>query len=142
LCGKDHAFMPIVVEVKSAEDYAKWVEGKQKELAAKADDPSKVWTLAESIAKGEKVYQNCAACHQANGKGIPGAFPALDGDKVVLGPKEGQINVLLNGQNGKMPAWKQLSDSEIAAVITYTRNSWSNKTGEVIQPAEVKAQRK
>ena len=90
---------------------------------------------------------NCAACHQANGKGVPGAFPALDGSKVVTGPKDAQIKTVLNGvvKNGQptaMVAWKNtLSDTDIAAVITYTRNSWSNHTGEAIQPAEVKAAR-
>jgi cytochrome c oxidase subunit 2 len=149
LCGKEHAFMPIVVKVVSAEDYTKWVEGKKKEMAALADDPSKVWTIDELKTKGEKIYAaNCAVCHQANGKGVPGAFPALDGSAVVNGAKAAQVNVLLNGQDtpafpGAMPAWKQLSDSDIAAVITYTRNSWSNKAADnIVQPAEVLAARK
>jgi cytochrome c oxidase subunit 2 len=85
--------------------------------------------------RGEKVYvSNCAVCHQPNGKG-GGAFPALDGSKVVNGPKAGQMHILLEGKGG-MPSWKQLSDTELAAVMTFTRNSWSNKTGEVIQPAD------
>ena len=149
LCGKEHAFMPIVVKVVSAEDYTKWVDGKKKEMAALADDPSKVWTIDELKTKGEKIYAaNCAVCHQANGKGVPGAFPSLDGSAVVNGAKAAQVNVLLNGQDtpawpGAMPAWKQLSDSDIAAVITYTRNSWSNKAAEnIVQPAEVLAARK
>lgn len=146
LCGKDHAFMPIVVEVKSEEDYAKWVAAKQKEMSAKADDPTKVWTSADLVARGEKVYAgNCAACHQATGKGITGAFPALDGDNVVLGPKADQIAVLLNGKGAGMPAWKQLSDVEIASVITYTRAAWGNQgkgTDPVIQPADITAARK
>ncbi|MGB3268445.1 MAG: cytochrome c oxidase subunit II, partial [Rhodanobacter sp.] len=88
LCGKDHAFMPIVVNVVSEDDYKKWVDGKKKEMAAKADDPNKVWTIDELSQRGEKVYAaNCVACHQANGKGVPGAFPALDGGPIVLGPK-------------------------------------------------------
>jgi len=149
LCGKEHAFMPIVVRVVSDADYSTWVAGKQKEMAALGDDPSKVWTIDELKTKGEKVYAtNCVACHQANGKGVPGAFAALEGSPVVTGPKAEQINVLLNGKkSGKypseMPAWKQLTDSEIAAVITYTRNSWSNKAAEnIVQPAEVLAARK
>ena len=96
------------------------------------------------LARGEKVYSaNCAACHQASGKG-GGAIKALDGAAVVLdADKTKQIKVLLNGQNnGAMPAWKQLSDTEIAAVITFTKNNWSNKTGQVVQPAEVVAARK
>ena len=146
LCGKEHAFMPIVVDVRSEEDYKKWVDEKKKALAALADDPSKEWTPDELKARGEKVFaSNCAACHQANGKGIPGAFPPLDGDAVVKGPKADQIAVLLNGKNQGMPAWKQLSDVEIASVITYTRNAWSNAgqgTEPVVQPAEIKAARK
>ncbi|MFP3693624.1 c-type cytochrome, partial [Burkholderia sp. SIMBA_048] len=83
---KDHAFMPIVVEVLAQADYDKWVEDQKKKMAANADDPNKEWTEAELVARGEKVFAaNCVACHQANGKGIPGSFPALDGDKVVLG---------------------------------------------------------
>jgi len=145
LCGKEHAFMPIVVIVKTEEDYKKWVDEKQKEMAAKADDPTKVWTIDELKQRGEKVYlANCAACHQPTGKGIPGTFPALDGSPVVNGPKAEQINVVLNGRNGKMPSWKGvLSDTEIAAAITYTRNNWSNKAAEnIVQPAEVLAARK
>ena len=143
LCGKEHAYMPIHVKVLSETDYAQWVDGEKKKLAAKADDPSKVWTLEDLSKRGEKVYAaNCAACHQANGKGA-GAIKAVDGSPVVLDADKGkQIAVLLNGQNnGAMPGWKQLSDTEIAAVITYTKNSWSNKTGQIVQPAEVKAAR-
>jgi cytochrome c oxidase subunit 2 len=144
LCGKEHAFMPIVVKVVSDADYTAWVDAKKKEMAAKADDPSKVWTVDELKQRGESVYTaNCVACHQANGKGVPGAFAALDGSPVVNGAKADQINILLNGKAG-MPAWKAtLSDTEIAAVITYTRNSWSNKAAEnIVQPAEVLAARK
>jgi cytochrome c oxidase subunit 2 len=144
LCGKDHAFMPIVVNVLSEADYRKWADDKKKAMAAMADDPNKTWTIDELKGRGEKVFTaNCAACHQASGKGVPGAFPALDGSKVVNGPKADQINIVLNGRNA-MPAWKSvLSDTDIAAVITYTRNSWSNKASEnIVQPAEVRAARK
>ena len=148
LCGKEHGFMPIVVEVKSTDDYAKWLAEHKKSASAGTDDPNRAWDQKELIARGEKVFgANCAACHQANGKGVPGAFPALDGSKVVTGPKDAQIKTVLNGvvKNGQptaMVAWKNtLSDTDIAAVITYTRNSWSNHTGEAIQPAEVKAAR-
>ncbi len=144
LCGKEHAFMPIVVNVVSDEDYAKWVEGQKKAMAANADDPNKTWTATDLAARGEKIYAaNCVACHQANGKGVPGAFPALDGSQMVNGPQDGQIAILLNGKNG-MPAWKStLSDTEIAAVITYTRNTWSNKAEDnIVQPVEVLAARK
>jgi cytochrome c oxidase subunit 2 len=143
LCGKEHGFMPVVVEVKSKDDYAKWVAEQKQQLAVAADDPNKTWTEAELVAKGATVYAaNCVACHQANGKGVPGAFPALDGSKVVAGPAGAQIELVLNGKQGTaMPAWKQLSDTEIAAVITYTRNSWGNKSGEVL-PAAVQTARK
>jgi cytochrome c oxidase subunit II len=143
LCGKEHAYMPIHVKVLSAEDYSKWVADRQKEMAAKADDPNKVWTQADLLARGEKVYNaNCAACHQPNGKG-GGAVKPLDGSpKVLSEDKAVQIHVLLNGQNNIMPSWKQLSDTEIAAVITFTKNHWSNKTGQTVQPSEVLAARK
>jgi len=140
LCGKDHAFMPIVVQVVSAEDYSQWVSGKKQQMAALADDPNKTWTKPELMARGEKVYQaNCQVCHQASGQGVQGAFPALAGSKVVAS-KGDQIAILLNGKNA-MPTWKALSDVELAAVSTYTKNSWGNSAGEV-QPAEFKAARK
>ena len=144
LCGKEHAYMPIHVKVVSAEDYAKWVDGKKKEMAAKADDPSKVWEQAALVARGEKVYAaNCAVCHKPDGKGA-GPIKALDASALVLSDNHlEQIQVLLNGRMDKgMPAWKQLSDTDIAAVITYTKNSWSNKTGQTVQPAEIVAARK
>jgi cytochrome c oxidase subunit II len=144
LCGKEHAYMPIHVRVVSAEDYAVWVGGEMKKIAAKADDPSKVWAPAEIIARGEKVYaSNCAACHQATGMGA-GPIKALVGSTVVLDADAGkQIDVMLNGQNnGAMPAWKQLSDTDLAAVISFTKNSWTNKTGQVVQPAAITAARK
>jgi len=149
LCGKDHGFMPIVVRVVPQEDYTKWV-GERKALAAKvADDDTKAYTLDELKARGEKVYAaNCVACHQASGKGVPPAFPPLDGSKMVLGPKANQIDTVLNGvvKGGTPTAMaafgKQLNNVELAAVITFTRNNWGNKTGEVIQPADIKARRK
>lgn len=144
LCGKEHAYMPIHVKVLSAQDYTAWVAAEKKKLAAKMDDPSRVWNLDDLVKRGEKVYAaNCAACHQANGKGA-GPIKAVDGSPVVLdADKSKQIAVLLNGQNnGAMPSWKQLSDTDIAAVITYTKNNWSNKTGQIVQPAEVLAARK
>ena len=144
LCGKEHAYMPIHVKVVSQADYTAWVDGKKKAMAALADDPTKQWKLDELLARGEKVYSaNCAACHQATGIGA-GPIKALVGSATVLdGDKAKQIAVLLNGQNnGAMPAWKQLSDTELAAVITYTKNNWSNQTGQVVQPADVVAARK
>jgi len=143
LCGKEHAYMPIHVKVVNAEDYSAWVADENKKMAAAMDDPSKVWTLDDITKRGEKVYAtNCAVCHQPNGKG-GGAVKALDGSAVVLDADHTrQIKVLLNGQNGAMPSWKAvLSDTDIAAVISYTKNNWSNKTGQLVQPAEVKAAR-
>ena len=148
LCGKEHGFMPIVVEVVSEAKYVAWMADQKKKAAALADDPAKIWDLPALAARGEKVYQsNCVACHQATGKGVPGAFPALDGSTKVTGPKADQIHILLEGvmKDGKPTAMvsfaRQLSDTDIAAVITYTRNNWGNKTGEMIQPAEIKAAR-
>ena len=148
LCGKDHAFMPIAVKVVSQEDYKAWADEQKQAMAAAADDPNKEWTTEELIARGEKVYAaNCVACHQATGKGMPPTFPALDGDEdVVLGPKDHQIDIVLNGVNGTAmaPFRDRMNDVEIAAVITYTRNAWSNAgkgTDPVVQPADVKAKR-
>lgn len=145
LCGKDHAYMPIVVEVMSEENYSSWVQAKLDEMKAKQDDPTKEWTKEDMVARGEQVYNaNCAACHQASGEGIPGAFPSLVAAASVVGPQDAQIDILLNGKGAGMPAWKQLSDVEIASVITYTRNAWANAgtgTDPVVQPSAVTAAR-
>jgi cytochrome c oxidase subunit 2 len=144
LCGKDHGFMPVVVEVVSAEKYATWVAQQKAAMAAVTDDPAKVWKMDELMARGEKVYAaNCAACHQPNGAGLPPAFPALDGSKITKGPKAGHLDIVLKGKPGTAMAafGAQLSDTDIAAVVAYERNAWSNKLGELIQPAEVKALR-
>jgi cytochrome c oxidase subunit 2 len=143
LCGKEHAYMPIHVKVLSQPDYAKWVADRQAAIKAAADDPAKVWALPDLVARGEKVYNaNCAACHRPDGKGA-GPIKPLDGSAIVQNDSAAQINIVLNGAaNGAMPAWKQLSDTEIAAVITYTKNSWSNKAGKAVQPAEIVAARK
>ncbi len=149
LCGKDHGFMPIVVEVKTAADYSKWVESQKANMkkAAVADDPEKPWTLDDLKARGEKVYAaNCVACHQPTGMGNPPTFPALSGSKIVNGPNDAQLAVLLGGvvKDGKptaMASFKHLSDADIAGVIAYTRNAWANKTGDTVTPAEVKAAR-
>jgi cytochrome c oxidase subunit II len=145
LCGKDHGFMPIVVEVKTAADYSAWVASQKVNMkkAAVADAPDKAWTLDELKARGEKVYaSNCVACHQPTGKGTPPAFPPLDGSKMVTGPKADQIDRVLNGKGGTaMAPFKHLSDADLAGVITYTRNTWGNKTGDMVTPAEVKAAR-
>ena len=140
LCGKDHAFMPIAVQVVSADDYTKWVASRKQTMAALADDPNKVWTQAELAARGEKVYQaNCQVCHQPTGLGAPPAFPPLAGSKVVANTPE-LLQILLNGRNA-MPSWKGLSDVELGAVATHVRNSFGNKAG-IVQPAEFHAARK
>jgi len=157
ICGKEHGYMPIVVVAKSVEDYAAWAKEQKEKLpaaapaqvaavapaAAPAEDPGKKWTADELNALGGKVYAaHCVACHQATGKGMPPAFPALDGSKVVNGPKAAQVALVLGGKAGTaMASFARLSDSEIASVVTFTRNSWGNKTGEAILPAEVKAAR-
>lgn len=143
LCGKEHAYMPIHVKVLSAEAYSAWVADQQKAMAAAADDPSKVWELADLVKRGESVYAaNCVACHQASGKGA-GAIKPLDGSALVTDADHSKmIDVLLNGAaGGAMPAWKQLSDTELAAVITYAKNNWSNQTAQIVQPAVVQSAR-
>ncbi|WP_246312148.1 cytochrome c oxidase subunit II [Pseudaquabacterium terrae] len=142
LCGKEHAYMPIHVKVVSQAEYTAWVDSKKKEIAAKADDPSKTWTLDELITRGQKVYAaNCAVCHKPDGSGA-GPIKALDGSAVVKdADKLKEIGIVLNGKGG-MPAWKTLSDTELAAVISYTKNAWSNKTNQIVQPADVVAARK
>ena len=145
LCGKEHAFMPIVVRVVSADEYSTWVGERKKLMSAAADDPNKQWEAKDLIARGEKVYAStCVACHQAQGQGTPAMkAPALAGDKFVVGNKQGPIDTVLNGRPGTaMQSFKAtLSDTEIAAVLSYVRNSWGNKAAEV-QPAEVKARHK
>jgi len=143
LCGKEHAYMPIHVKVLSAADYSKWVDGEKKKAAARADDPNKVWVLPDLVARGEKVYNaNCSQCHQPNGKG-GGPIKPLDGSAVVLNSdKTIQMHTVLNGTANGMPSWKALSDTELAAVITFTKNHWSNATGQLVQPTEVAAARK
>jgi cytochrome c oxidase subunit 2 len=148
ICGQDHAFMPIVVEVKSSQDYASWLGDQKKPVAAATDDRNKVWDVKDLVTRGEKVFTaNCAVCHQANGKGVPGAFPALDGSKVATGPKQAHIATVMNGvvRDGKPTAMvgfkNALSATDLAAVITYERNSWGNHTGDAIQPAELAAGR-
>jgi len=144
LCGKDHGFMPIVVEAVAPEQYAAWVADQKKRMAATAVDPAKQWTLDELKAHGAKVYAgNCVACHQATGMGLPKVFPALSGSTIVNGPKDAQVQLVLNGKPGTaMAPFKHLTDADIAAVITYTRNNWANKVGDAVAPADVKALRK
>jgi cytochrome c oxidase subunit 2 len=145
LCGVGHAFMPIVVEALPPEKYALWMQEQKTQLAAAKAGAQREYALAELVALGEKVYAtNCSACHQANGGGIPGAFPALNGSKLVTGPKMGHLERVFHGKPGTaMQAFgSQLSDLDIAAVISFERNHWDNKTGDAVQPREVAALRK
>lgn len=146
LCGKEHAFMPIVVKVLPTAEYAAWVDGQQQMLAKGAEDPNKQWTSAELVTKGTKLYGSmCVSCHQANGAGVAGAFPALDGSKIVTGPKADNVAILLKGKPGTaMQSFAQLSDSDLASLITYSRQSWGNGgNGQdpVVTPADIQAAR-
>jgi len=140
LCGKDHGFMPIVVEVKSQQDYQTWIEKQQQAQVAKAASAQKRWSLDELMTTGEQVYlKSCAACHQASGEGIPGVFPALKGSPLVQGDISGHIDIVINGKAGSaMQSFKdQLSAAEIAAVVTYERNAWGDALGDIVSPSEI-----
>lgn len=143
LCGKDHAFMPVVVQAVSEDDYKKWLSVKKAEMVASAADAGKTWTKDDLMKRGEKVYQNCVACHGPTGAGVPGVFPALTGSKLATGPVNAHINIVLKGKPGTaMQAYAgQLNDADIAAVVTYERNALGNNTGDVVQPSQVKALR-
>ena len=144
LCGQGHGFMPIVVKAVSQEDFNKWANKEKGQMVAEAQSANRVWTKAELMKNGDKVYHKiCAACHQPNGQGLPGVFPALAGSKVVNGPVSEHLKTVMDGRPGTaMAAFKnQLSDVDIASVVTYERNSFGNHTGDVIQPSQVKALR-
>jgi cytochrome c oxidase subunit 2 len=146
LCGKDHGFMPIVLVAKTEEDYQAWVDEQKGAAAAEAAAAGKTWSMDDLMAKGESVYQtNCMACHQAGGEGLPAAgFPPLKGSPVATGPVAGHLDIVLHGgkKNPAMAAFgKQLNDVDLAAVITYERNSFGNATGDVVQPSDVAAAR-
>lgn len=143
LCGKDHGFMPIVVVAKSPADYAAWVATKKGAAAEAAASAEREWSKEELIAKGEKLYvTSCAACHQANGQGVPGAFPALAGGAIATGPVDAHIDMVMNGKAGTaMASFKALlNDADMAAIISYERNAWGNDAG-IVQPAAIKAAR-
>jgi len=143
LCGKDHGFMPIVVRAVNEKDFTTWVkEQKAIKLAAVAA-ADKTWSKDELMQKGKKVYAQCAACHGATGKGVPGVFPPMEGSKIVAGPVAEHLNIVMNGKpNTAMAAYAaQLNDIDIAAVVTYERNAFGNDTGDVVQPADVKVLR-
>lgn len=140
LCGKDHGFMPVVVDVRSPEDYAAWLGEKKAEAAKLAELTSKEWTIEELTERGEQVYNTaCVACHQASGEGMPPTFPALKGSPIVTQDIEAHIDIVVNGKPGtSMAAFgKQLSEVDLAAVITYERNAWGNNTGEMVTPKDV-----
>jgi cytochrome c oxidase subunit II len=144
LCGKDHGFMPIVVVAKNEADYQQWVTAQKTAMDADAAAAGRDWNMAELMERGEKVYNSsCAACHQANGEGVPGAFPGLKGGAIVTGPKDAHVDIVLNGKPGTaMGAFGgQLNDIDLAAVVTYERNAWGNDKGDLVQPSEVKAAR-
>ena len=153
LCGKDHGFMPVVVRAVPEPEYVAWVDKKKVELAAAAAGADKTWTKDELIAKGKEVYEKqCAVCHQANGQGLPPAFPGLTGSKIVNGPllspegrliPDSHLDRVMNGKAGTaMQAFKNtLGDVELAAVVTYERNALGNAKGDMIQPAQIKSLR-
>jgi len=144
LCGKDHGFMPIVVVAKTEADYQQWVSEQKGAKAADAAAADRDWSMAELMERGEKVYNsNCAACHQANGEGVPGAFPGLKGSAIATGPSAQHLDMVMKGKAGTaMAAFAgQLSDVDMAAVVTYERNAWDNNAGDLVQPSEVKAAR-
>lgn len=144
LCGRDHAFMPIVVEARSEAEYEAWVQTQLAAAVVEAESADRVWAMDELMVRGEATYQKfCMACHQADGQGITGAFPALAGNSVALGDLAVHIDRVLNGTSGTaMQAFaKQLSDVDMAAVITYERNAWGNATGDAVQPSAIKARR-
>jgi cytochrome c oxidase subunit 2 len=157
LCGINHAFMPIVVDARTEQDYEKWLQDQkaglqQQQIALKpAINLEKHWTSQELFKHGQEIYDNnCAMCHKPDGTGMPPAFPAIKGSRIATGPIKAQIDIVLNGKNA-MPAWgAQLNDDDIAAAITYERNSWGNNdkekygagAGGTVTPADVAAMRK
>lgn len=142
LCGKDHGFMPIVVQAVSPEEFDKWIMAQKDKMLADAGAADKKWTKAELMERGKQVYNTCVACHGLNGEGI-GPFPKLAGSKIASGPLSEHLNIVLKGKPGTaMQAFgQQMGDADIAAVITYERNSFGNTAGDVVQPSDVKARR-
>ncbi len=141
LCGRDHGFMPIVVDARSQSDYDDWVTAELAAAEAAANSADREWAMDELMERGEGVYATyCVACHQGNGQGIPGVFPSLVATPMALEDLEGHIDVVMNGKPGTaMQAFStQLNDADLAAVITWERNAWGNDTGDVVQPATIK----
>jgi cytochrome c oxidase subunit 2 len=144
LCGREHGYMPIVVHATSQEKYDEWTSAQLAAAEADANSADREWAMDELMERGEKVYGTyCVACHQANGEGITGVFPALKDSPAALGDLEQHINMVLNGVSGSaMQAFAaQLNDADLAAVVTYERNTWGNDTGDSAQPSAVKALR-
>ena len=144
LCGKDHGFMPIVVVAKAEDEYQQWVAEQKGAMAAAAAASGKTWSKDELMARGKEVYDtSCAACHQANGQGLPPVFPALAGSAIATGPVEGHLHIVIHGKEGTaMQAFgKQFNDADLAAVITYERNAFGNSTGDMVQPSDIAAAR-
>lgn len=140
LCGKDHGFMPVVVEVKSQEDYQAWLQERKQTAAAERELTSKEWSKDELMARGEKAYNTaCAACHQATGAGLPPMFPALKGSAIATGPAAAHIDIVYHGKKGTAMAafGKQLSPVDLAAIITYERNAWGNNVGDLVTPKDI-----
>ena len=146
LCGKDHGFMPIVVVALPEAEFDAWAKGQQTAALGEEQDMNRLWTRQELMQQGQAVYENsCATCHQADGQGLSPAFPAIAGSKIATGPVATHIDVVMNGRAGTaMSAWRdQLSEADIAAALTYTRNAFGNATGDVVQPltiADIKRQ--
>ncbi|MGQ0443435.1 MAG: cytochrome c oxidase subunit II [Methylophilaceae bacterium] len=142
LCGKDHGYMPIVVEAMEEDKYNEWIASRKEAAASANAGADKEWTKDELVTAGKVVYEkNCAVCHQVTGAGLPPAFPALTGGPITTGPIEGHLDIILNGKN-VMPAWKAImNDADIAAVIAYERNALGNSVGDIVQPSAVKAAR-
>ncbi|QIA66213.1 cytochrome c oxidase subunit II [Vibrio astriarenae] len=144
LCGKAHGFMPIVVQAMEQDDYDQWLADKKAEIALAEQEAAAALTselgMDELMTQGESVYvARCAVCHQANGEGVTGAFPAIKGSAIALGDIDPHIDIIVNGRSGTaMQAFaNQLTEQEIAAVITYQRNAWGNDTGDVIQASDI-----
>ncbi|WP_413231500.1 cytochrome c oxidase subunit II [Microbulbifer aggregans] len=141
LCGKDHGFMPVVVKAVPEDEYHSWLNERAAAAARIKELTNKTFTFDELYARGEKVYNStCVACHQANGQGVPGAFPAIAGSKVATGPMDGHLSMVVNGSS-KNPAMQafgaQLSEVDIAAVITYQRSAFGNNMGDTVQPIDI-----
>lgn len=145
LCGTGHGFMPIVVQAVTKEEFQQWVTQSQQAAAAESSRSTAPWSREAAMEEGRKTFESsCAACHQADGKGIPGAFPALDGSAVVNGPLQAHLTFVIHGspRNPIMrPFGKELSDRQLAGVLTYERNAWGNHTGDLVTPEQAKAAR-